>query len=163
MSLLGSEMLKEIIISKNIIRPDLILNALHLEIRTTLKQKENNSRDGMDIAVCAYNKTEKKLFYAGAHNPLVYAKNGNIEVIKADAIGIGGEQREQQRIFKLHEIRISAPVWVYIFSDGFQDQFGGNEGRKFMSKNFRQLLLNISTHNGTAQIDDVLVIGVEIS
>jgi serine phosphatase RsbU (regulator of sigma subunit) len=182
MSLLGSEMLKEIVKSKKIERPDLILNTLHLEIRATLKQKENNNRDGMDIALCAYCKTESKLLFAGAHNPLIIIKNGEKTVVKGDPMGIGGEQREMQRIFTLHEFPVSTQTWFYVFTDGFQDQFGGTDGRKFMSKNFRQLLLNISAHGANAQkllleesfegwlmkgkhkqIDDVLVIGVELN
>jgi hypothetical protein len=175
-------MLKEIVKSKKIERPDLILNTLHLEIRATLKQKENNNRDGMDIALCAYCKTESKLLFAGAHNPLIIIKNGEKTVVKGDPMGIGGEQREMQRIFTLHEFPVSTQTWFYVFTDGFQDQFGGTDGRKFMSKNFRQLLLNISAHGANAQkllleesfegwlmkgkhkqIDDVLVIGVELN
>lgn len=179
MSLVGQQALNRIVRQNGILEPDLILNELHLEIRSMLKQEQTDNQDGMDVSICLYDKKEKTLQFAGAKNPLVYVKNKEIFHIKGDKHPIGGKQKEEKRIFAKHTISIDEPTNFYIFSDGYQDQFGGKEDRKFMISNMRELLLEI--HNepideqnilldqtindwkkNTKQLDDILVIGFRI-
>jgi serine phosphatase RsbU (regulator of sigma subunit) len=177
MSMIGFNLLDEIT-NKGITRPDLILEELHRGVRFTLKQRETNNQDGMDMALCVINKEEKIIEFAGAKNPLIYINNGNVEQIKGDKNGIGGKNDEHK--FTLHKIDVKGPTWFYLFSDGYIDQFGGENGRKFMIKNFREMLVEIhklpmekqkehldnelKKWMGTKynQIDDVLVIGFKI-
>ncbi len=181
MSLVGNDLLSEIN-SLGITAPDLVLNELHKRIRKSLKQIETQNRDGMDIAICTYDPNLEILQFAGARNVLLYIQNGQMHVVKGDKMSIGGVQREQERIFTLHEISVAQPTACYMFSDGFQDQFGGNEGKKFMFRNLTQLLYNLHHRdmpeqrkelderlktwmmNGKyKQIDDVLVMGFRIN
>jgi len=177
MSMIGYNLLDEIT-NKGISRPDLILEELHRGVRFTLKQKETNNQDGMDMAICVIDKESKTLEYAGAKNPLIYIQNDEVFQIKGDKNGIGGKIDDHK--FEMHTIKVSSPTWFYIFSDGYIDQFGGDNGRKFMIKTFREYLFDI--YNKPAeeqrklldhklkewrgskfnQIDDILVIGFKL-
>lgn len=177
MSMIGYNLLDEIT-NKGINRPDLILEELHRGVRFTLKQKETNNQDGMDMALCVIDPNTKKLEFAGAKNPLIYVQDNKVNQIKGDKNGIGGKSDDHK--YELHTIDISKPTWFYIFSDGYIDQFGGENGRKFMIKKFREMLFQIhdlpmdeqktflekklNDWIGTryTQIDDVLVIGFKI-
>lgn len=178
MSMIGNNLLDEIT-ERGVTRPDLVLEQLDRGIQTSLKQNVTGNNDGMDMALCLIDRRERKLFYAGANNPLLYVRDGEMTQIKGSMAPVGGYQIKTKR-FELHEIPLDKPTTFYIFSDGYIDQFGGPLGRKFMVKNFRQLLHEISpmpfdeqrnilelTFNswlGTEypQIDDVLVIGFKI-
>lgn len=179
MSLVGQQALNRIV-SQNTIRPDLILNELHLAIRNLLKQDVSDNQDGMDISICSYNKKKKRIEFAGAKNPLVYIKNDELVQIKGDKHPIGGKQKEKERIFTNHVVEIDSPTIFYIFSDGYQDQFGGTEGRKFMIKRLKEMFLEIHKKSfndqqhildntfedwrkRNKQLDDVLVIGFRLS
>jgi serine phosphatase RsbU (regulator of sigma subunit) len=181
MTMVASEILNEIIQNKEITAPDLILNQLHKNIRKTLKQAETDNRDGMDLALITIDQASRKVQYAGAKNPLIYIQNNELHLIKGDKLPIGGEQREQERIFTKHEIAIDSPTTFYLFSDGFQDQFGGEQGKKFTIARLKELFLQIHTlplptqqqilhakfeqwtaQAGEKQIDDVLVAGVKL-
>lgn len=175
MSMIGYNLLDEIT-NKGITRPDMVLEQLHFGVRSTLKQNVTNNKDGMDLALCLIDKKEKKLTYAGANNPIIYIQNGKLTHIKGTMCSIGGVQDPIPK-FALHEIEITTPTAFYIFSDGFIDQFGGEEGRKFMIKHLKTLLLEIHTKpfdqqeailrqaisewmgNKYSQIDDILVMG----
>jgi serine phosphatase RsbU (regulator of sigma subunit) len=177
MSMIGYNLLDEIT-NKGITRPDLILEELHRGVRFALKQKETNNQDGMDMAICVIDKEKKFMEFAGAKNPLIYIQNGEVQQIKGDKNGIGGKLDDHK--FEAHTIDVSQPTWVYMFTDGYIDQFGGDQGRKFMIKNFRELLLEIHTMPmnqqkeyldkaikdwiGTkySQIDDLLVWGFKL-
>ncbi|HON17557.1 MAG TPA: SpoIIE family protein phosphatase [Salinivirgaceae bacterium] len=178
MSMIANNILEEIT-NKGISRPEMILEQLHFGVQTALKQNVTGNKDGMDIALCLVDKKSKKLVYAGANNPLIYIKNGEIFHIKGTAAPIGGAQNTISN-YETHEIPLDEPAVFYIFSDGFVDQFGGPDGRKFMIKKFRELLFEIHqlpfseqenllrvTFEGWKgdryqQIDDVLVIGFKI-
>ncbi len=179
MSMLGSAFLGQIVNEKGITRPDLILNELHLLIREALKQAESRNRDGMDMALCVYDPATQILEFAGAKNPLVYIQDNQIHQIKGDRAPIGGEQKEAERRFTRHHIHINRPTHLFLFSDGFSDQFGGPENKKFMIKNLRQLFLDIhqkplaEQHDHLDQVyeewkgkenatDDVLVLGMRL-
>ena len=178
MSMIGFNFLNDIE-HKGIFQPNEILNTLHLSVRRFLKQDETANKDGMDAAICFIDPQEKVLEFSGANNPLVYIQDGEMHVIKGDRSAVGGVDTDRNHRFVRHTVSIEKETWVYLFSDGYQDQFGGAEGRKFMSKKLRELLLEIhpqpfelqkqclsDTMNqwmgSTAQIDDILVIGFKV-
>jgi serine phosphatase RsbU (regulator of sigma subunit) len=181
MSMLGSAGISEIVFQKHIIEPDQILNELHLYIRQYLKQDVNQGRDGMDIAITVIDQEAKILTYAGAKNPILYVQNGEMQLIKGDKMPIGGEQREMSRIFTKHTISIDVPTTFYLFSDGYQDQFGGRNNKKFSSAQMRDLILQIHKEDMyeqklilkytiekwiedgmESQLDDILVVGIRL-
>jgi AraC family transcriptional regulator, chitin signaling transcriptional activator len=199
MSMIGMEMLNKIVIDNQILETGQILNHLHISIRKLLRQEYTDVNDGMDIAVCLIDKSNQKLFYSGAINPFIYIKDGVLTEIKGNRTPIGGKQRGNLRNFDTHEILLSrstiqenkvyqsdinvsasADLIFYLFTDGYQDQFGGPHGRKFMTKKFRELLFSIHSlpieeqeniisqtfdrwKEREKQIDDVLVMGIRIS
>jgi serine phosphatase RsbU (regulator of sigma subunit) len=188
MSIIGNTLLNEIVSEKNITEPSEILNELHAGVKTALKQNnsENERRDGMDIALCALNEDGTVLEYAGANRPLwIFRKNKQgeeaFEMVKANKFPIGGLEMENEvkRQFTNHSIRVEKGDMVYIFSDGYADQFGGSKGKKLMVGNMQKfaseiynkpvkeqeqlLLKNFLDWKGELeQIDDVLVIGFRI-
>jgi len=180
MSMIAYNLLN-MIVNKNIHEPDLILAELNRSVRFALQQYKNDNKDGMDMAICSIDKENKVIEYAGAKNPIVIIKDGVLEHIKGDKEPIGGSQGKSDRIYTKHTIAIDKPTTVYLFSDGFEDQFGGPEGKKFMIKNFKELLLSIHHEpfdkqkalldkaiedwKGTKekQIDDILVMGLRVS
>ena len=178
MSMIGFNFLNEIE-HKGIFQPNEILNTLHLSVRRFLKQDETANKDGMDAAICLIDPQRKVLEFAGANNPLVYIQEGKMHVIKGDRSAVGGVDTNRNHRFAKHTVSIEKETWVYLFSDGYQDQFGGEDGRKFMSKKLRELLLEIHSlpfdtqkqrlsdtmqqwMGNTAQIDDILVIGFKV-
>ncbi len=180
MSMIGDSLLNQIVIDKDIKHPDQILNELHTGIRKVLKQDESENRDGMDIAICVIDLQARTLEYAGARNPLYLFQQGEFRHIKADINSIGGQQYDPNRLFTAHSISLSSPTTFYLFSDGYQDQFGGPAGRKFMVKRFKELLKSIHhlpmaeqkeilenelfswMGTGFEQVDDILVMGVRV-
>lgn len=177
MSMIGYNLFDEIV-DKGITEPSLILKSMSDGVRFTLKQDETNNQDGMDMTVCVVDIEKKIVEFAGANNPLIYIQNNEVQQIKGNPFGIGGKNSKTD--FKTHIIKINQPTSFYIFSDGFIDQFGGENGKKFMIKNFREYLFSISKKDmqgqrlllkqklrdwmGTKyeQIDDILVIGFQI-
>lgn len=179
MSLIGFNLLNEITSMGFTKSAANILNHLHESVRGALRQDTTDNRDGMDVALCLIDKNNMVLDFAGAKNPLVYIRNGELFEIKGDKNPVGGLQREEERKFVSHKLALDTPTVFYIFSDGYLDQFGGEKGRKFMKKNFYSLLLEIHQKpmdeqkeilfktfkdwkGEQAQIDDVLVIGFKI-
>jgi ligand-binding sensor domain-containing protein/serine phosphatase RsbU (regulator of sigma subunit) len=187
MSIIGNSLLNEIIGEQHIYQPAEILNSLHVGVKTALNHNKGESerRDGMDIALCSFNKENLTLDYAGANRALwIYRKNiaDKAEIIKPDKFPIGGlefEFEEDKRRFTNHTVQLQKGDCVYIFSDGYADQFGGEKGKKFMVANLQRTFAEI-THKpmkeqyehlynvfsdwrgSYEQIDDVLVIGVRI-
>ena len=185
MSMLGNDYLNQIINLQGITSPDLVLNELHKNIRTTLKQDETENRDGMDIALIVIDPTTKTIEFAGASSPLTIVQNGEMDILLSSELPIGGFQKDKERIFTKHTISYEQPITFYVFSDGFQDQFGGPKGRRFAKKKLRKLLYEIHEQPMTEQkklldntlkdwmydpkhkrehkqIDDILVIGVRL-
>ena len=181
MSMAGSNILNQIVNEKGITSPDEILNHLHKEIRKTLKQGEqSDSNDGMDIALITFN-SDLEINFSGAQRPLWIIKNqGEPSLIetKGNKFAIGGAQIETERIFTNHTVLLTKGDSIYIFSDGFADQFGVTN-KKLMTSKFKEILLNIQQKSmkeqGTfldtfiedwkgkrEQIDDILVIGIRI-
>jgi len=158
------------------------LNRLSSKALNSDRSSENSVRDGMDLALCVLDRERMTLEYAGAHNPLYLIRKGRIEIFRADKISIGSTESMNEEFTK-YRINLERDDMIYIFSDGYVDQFGGSQGRKFMYEPFRQLLLSIAVeptvnqhrileetlhewlHAGESpqeQIDDILVMGVKV-
>ena len=181
MSMLGVSFLTEIVGKYGEdTRANLTLNSLRSNVKKMLKQRgeKDEAKDGMDISLCVLDLENDVLQFAGAYNPLYLIRNGELIVYKADKMPIGIHIFEKES-FTNHEIQLQKGDTFYIFSDGYVDQFGGEKGRKFMVKPFKELLLEIQdksmdeqkailddvlTHwmKGFNQIDDILVIGFRI-
>ena len=157
--------------------PGKILDKTREIIIQEFEKSEEEVRDGMDIALCSLE--GKKLRYAGANNPLWVAKKGAEEIleIRADKQPIG--KYETQTPYATHVLDLEAGDTIYIFSDGYADQFGGAKGKKFKAANFKKLLLSVQNEpmerqreivdevfenwkGSIEQLDDVCVIGVRI-
>ena len=181
MSVIGSNLLYEIIESQRILSPAKILDALNENVRRHLNQDQTNNRDGMDMSICVIDKESNVLTFAGAKNPLLHVHDNKTEIIKGDRFPIGSFDKHGQKPFKEHTIIPKKGSVFYMYSDGFQDQFGGLEGRKYMSRRFQEYLKSISLlpikkqkkelaqefrewkdSGNENQIDDVLVIGFKI-
>jgi serine phosphatase RsbU (regulator of sigma subunit) len=176
LSMIGYNLLDDIT-QRGIFKPGLILKELNAGIRKALRQDETDNRDGMDMALCLFDPQRRVMEFSGAKNPMIYISNGEAVRVRGDKESIGGGNVDPSYEYTTQEIPIEGPTWFYLFSDGFIDQFGGKDGRKFMIKNFSDLLQHIHelpaceqreilkiTFNewkrkDYAQVDDVLVIG----
>ena len=180
MSMIGVTFLNEIIIEKNITDAGQILDMMRERVINALDQtnKSRGANDGMDMSICVIEKKTKKMQFSGAFNPMICIRNNEIIEIKGNRMPIGIYAKMKNN-FNSHILDLQADDRIYLFSDGYQDQFGGSNGRKFLIKNFRKLLLEInqlplnsqkeilnSTLNNWkgefAQVDDILVIGFKI-
>jgi serine phosphatase RsbU (regulator of sigma subunit)/Tfp pilus assembly protein PilF len=184
MSLLGISYLTEIVQRREITLANLVLNELRRLIKNSLRQhgERDEAKDGIDMALCVLNLKNRVMQFSGANNPLylIRERNGEpeLEEIKADRMPLGFYQG-RDRTFTNHDITLEEGDTFYIFSDGFIDQKGGEENKRYRSKAFKNLLLEIqdlpmpdqrkimdkalSSWMGTnPQTDDVLVIGVRM-
>ncbi len=185
MSMLGLSALKEILTRLENISSDEILNILREHIIISLHQsgKQGEAADGMDIALCVLDEEKMELEYSGANNPLYLLRqneSAEFEIItyKPDKMPIGIYYNMQSN-FNKHTIKLLTNDRIYIFTDGYEDQFGGEEGKKFLSKNFRTLLQSIQKYSmdeqktqleqtlelwkgNNEQVDDILIIGIKI-
>jgi serine phosphatase RsbU (regulator of sigma subunit) len=184
MSMIGNEFLNEIVTLQDIESPELVLAELHKKVRKALKQADSDNRDGMDVSLCVIDRANQVLEFAGAKSPLIYLRQndaGQPEVhhLKGDKNPIGGLQKEAERVFAKHLVPLDKPTSFYIFTDGFQDQFGGPEGRKFSIGQMKDLFLanyqmpmdrqrgllrNTLTEwmGNEKQIDDILLLGFRV-
>jgi serine phosphatase RsbU (regulator of sigma subunit) len=180
MSMIGMKALNGLV-NRGMAETHLMLDALDTEIRTALRQEVSGNNDGMDIALCIYREKQKMLEFSGAKIPLVYIQNHELFKIKSDTHSIGGRKKNNDTFsFKKHQIAIDKPTVLYLFSDGYKDQFGGPANTKFLSKKLHKLLLQIhelpmeeqmnllekaiTEWKGTReQTDDILVMGIKIS
>jgi len=180
MSMLGVALLNQIVGENREIKANEILTELRKKVISTLHQQggDSETKDGMDMSLLIFDRQKKKIEFSGAHNPLYLLRNDEINIYKADKMPIGITFR-RDKDFSLHEIDYQDGDICYIFSDGYVDQFGGPDNRKFLSKRFRKLLLEINKKpldeqlehlnqsfdnwkGSYEQIDDILVIGVKI-
>jgi len=179
MSMIGNNLLNQIVNESGITSPDEVLNHLHEEVRKALKQNEQHeSRDGMDIAFLCFT-DDGFLECAAAQRPVWIVRDGGLTEIKGNKFSIGGLQTEEKRTFTKHRIQLLPGDVIYISSDGYADQSGGPNGKKFLSKQLKNLLVEISDkpaaeqeknlqqtlhswQGNTEQVDDVLVIGIKI-
>lgn len=146
MSMIGSDRLNIIVNERNVTDPGKILSELNRAIKKSLKQKgeeEESTRDGMDAAICTVDLDTNKLVYAGAHRPLWIIQNNNFKEIKATKVAIAGFTKDEQ-VFKEHSIDIEQGMKFYMTTDGYADQFGGINGKKYMVKRMKKYILSIS-------------------
>jgi len=184
MSMIGNTLLNEIVNEKEITEPAKVLNELNEKVVFTLNQNSGDqqgfSEDGMDITFCSYNTKTKQLELAMANHSAILINQGNVKSIEGDIYSIGGNVGIEGVKFSSHKIDITSETTLYMFSDGFQDQFGGNRNQKYMSPRFldflakiqdqpfeeHQNLLELEYNNwkgDSKQIDDVLVIGIRFT
>jgi len=143
MSMLGVSFLNEIVNKTSKLKANYILEELRTRVITTLSQShEGETKDGMDIALCILNHKTNKLQFSGAFNPLYLIRNNSLSEIKADRMPIG-IYHDEEPDFTNNEIQLQKSDCLYIFSDGYVDQFGGYAGKKLLTKTLKEILLNI--------------------
>ncbi|MEO1051699.1 MAG: PAS domain S-box protein [Bacteroidota bacterium] len=180
LSLIGYFLLNDIVKSRKITDPGVILDQLDEGVTQTLRQDQDDSKtkDGMDIALCKINPDGKTIEYAGAHRPLYVVKGGEMEEVKGNKFAIGGGIYKNQTNFTNTKVTLGKGDSLYFCSDGFPDQFGGPENRKFGPKRLRSLIMDVHNRPMTEayqafddswedwkgdkkQTDDVLLIGIK--
>jgi serine phosphatase RsbU (regulator of sigma subunit) len=182
MSIIGMDLLSQAVNQQNINEPAKILDYLNIEIRKKLRKEAQDElilKDSMDIAIISYQKSDNKIQYSGALVPLTIVRNGKLLEHKPQFTSIGVSPELFKRSFKQQTIDIQPGDWIYLYSDGYMDQFGGENKRKYMRSQFFSTLLDISQYGGerqkdelkkkfmdwkgnNEQIDDVLVLGIKV-
>ncbi len=179
MSMIGHNLLNHIVVEKGIVKPGEILTDLDIGIQSALKQSslETDTRDGMDIALCAIDAEKEELHYSGAFRPLYIVRKNELIIYQGNKFPVGGVQGYNKK-FESHFIKLQKEDIVYMFSDGYADQFGGEHSKKFMVKKFQKLLLEINLlpmraqkdflektmenwMGSQEQVDDILIIGIK--
>jgi two-component system, sensor histidine kinase LadS len=144
MSLIGTSLLNTIILEHNIFLPNIILYYLNTFLHDFFNKNNQKVHESMDLSVLVYHKKSKKLRYAGAMQSLYYVKENQFAEIKGNrsAIGMARNNELVETFYDLHEIVVNSPTTFYLSTDGYKDQFGGKDNRKFMAKNLKKLLFN---------------------
>ncbi len=199
MSMLGNSFLNEIVNEYNIYNPADILDLLRLKVIKTLRQRETNTKDGMDIAICVINTQLREINYAGAFNPVYITSSENdeasggfevhvnefvpdkyLKIMPADRFPVGIVEGQHNDMFTNKKYHYHVGDCLYLFSDGLADQFGGAQGKKYKTKQLKDLLLKISRYDmdfqllsisedfenwkgAHEQVDDILMIGIKLS
>ncbi|MBI4945881.1 MAG: SpoIIE family protein phosphatase [Bacteroidetes bacterium] len=183
MSIVGYNLLKQITSKNQETSPARILDELSKGVSETLHQRnyeESTAKDGMDITLCSFDQRTKELEFAAAFNPLFLVREGEIFEIKGNKFPIGIFLEKEAKKFTNHRLQLEKGDVIYIFSDGYADQFGGVKGKKFMQSQFRNLLLDIHTkpmpeqkrlldqtlerwRGNEDQVDDILVMGMRVN
>ncbi|NJK85684.1 MAG: SpoIIE family protein phosphatase [Bacteroidales bacterium] len=180
MSMLGIAHINEIVNTAEFDCADQILNELKERIMNSLHQRdeESKSKDGMDIALCIIDLENLEMQFSGAYNPVYIMTNNNLEVLRGDRMPIGFHYKEDC-YFTCHHYSLKKGDTIYLFSDGYCDQFGGENHNKFMTKRFNHLLLDINQYplpkqkewlentmrewmDDKDQVDDITVLGIKI-
>jgi len=146
MTVMGVDSLEEIVNSEKIWQPHQILYKLDQRITAATTQRQSTGRqirDGMDIVILVFEEGTDKAYFAGAKNPLFHIRGKEQLLTKGSTSAIGGTAKKAKS-FDMHEITYQKGDVFYLYSDGFQDQFGGEKGMKYMSKIFREKLVSIS-------------------
>lgn len=174
MSVIGSTILNQTINRATVNNAGSALNAFNKKISETLRA----IRDGMDMSLCVINFESLELQYAGANNPIYIVNNKELREFKATKLAIGADS-EHEKVFSNNIIPLQKGDCIYLFTDGYADQFGGVNGKKYKYGKFKELLINIQQHpmpeqrnilekefndwkGNLEQVDDVLVIGIRI-
>ncbi|MCW3084674.1 MAG: protein serine/threonine phosphatase [Bacteroidetes bacterium] len=184
MSIVGFNALNQAINEYRLLQPGDVLNKMNRLLADTLhaSDKEKSVQDGMDISLCLIDPQQKMLQFAGAFNSLWIVRNKELIEYKANKFPVGGSDAFEQtgeQVFTNNELSLTSGDCIYMFTDGYADQFGGPEGKKFKHKNLKELLLGIQDKNikeqqqaltdkqeewrgNLEQVDDILIIGVRI-
>jgi two-component system, sensor histidine kinase LadS len=182
MSILAHNILNLVVKEMNLTRPGQILTEVNKKVNETLSSSNDfmDGEYGMDVALINLDREKMEIQYAGAYNPLYIIRKGELLETRADRISIGNTSNNVRNYFTNHIINVEKGDMLYIFSDGFADQFGGPNRRKFMLGSFNKLLIEIHSLSMDAQkeklnkvfaewkgsndqIDDILVMGVRVS
>ena len=180
MSMIGYGLLNEIVNVYGVTDPAKILARLNFGVRKALKQNvpDNRRCDGMDMAMCLIDRGHNTIKFAGANRHLVLARDRELEVVKGDRFGIGGIYSETAAEYKSSVVKIKKGDVIYLFTDGYSDQFGGANGSRMMTKNLLKILQRSlsfglteqehvlkhwlqSWQRGFLQTDDILVLGAQ--
>lgn len=180
LSMLGISFLSKIVNERGIIQPSIILNRLRMNIISHLHQtnKDVSAGDGMDMSIISIDKRNGMMEFAGAMNPIYIVRNGHFIELKPDRMPVGYYDNED-RSFSSSKVAIKPNDQIYMFSDGYYDQFGGKDGLKMKTKKFKEILSRCALKSneeqtnileeeflswkGTyEQVDDILVLGIQI-
>ena len=179
MSLVGHNGLNQVVKERGLTKPNEVLDQLNrIAFETLHKDRDQYVRDGMDMALCTYHPQEQLLEFAGANCPLYVVRGAQVLQFAPNKMPIGGFELKD-KVFVGHTIQLQKDDAVYIFSDGYADQFGGPRGKKFFYRQFRELLIRITPETperkkallieafndwkGTQeQVDDLLVMGMQV-
>lgn len=181
LSLMGQNLLNQAVHERHLVRPAAILDYLNAGIQHTLNQykKAGELRDGMDISLCVFEKGTMKMHFAGAINPMYIIREGMLIQSKGNRFSIGSYFDNKMRPFTNQDTELQEGDVIYLFTDGYPDQFGGEDDRKMSHRRFRELLLAIHTEEmpvqkkmledqlstwmqDSIQTDDICVIGIRI-
>lgn len=181
LSLMGNNLLNQAVHERNLSRPSAVLDYLNAGIQHTLNQYKSAGelRDGMDIALCVFDHSRRKLQFAAAINPLYIIRDGMLIQSKGNRFSIGSYFDNKMRPFTNQEMELQSGDMIYLFTDGYPDQFGGEDDRKMSHRRFRELLMSIhhlpvdeqkqmledqlhAWMGSAKQTDDICVIGVRI-
>jgi serine phosphatase RsbU (regulator of sigma subunit) len=180
LSIVGYNAIAQTVNEMNITKPDDVLISMNSIIKKILHQDSRSDiRDGMDMALCTFDRKTGILEYSGANNPIYIVSDGKMQVVKASKLTIGSIQEEVRYLPEHHSIQLKKGDCFYIFSDGYADQFGGKDNKKFKTSRMQELLLSINQqpmqeqekliHTAftdwkgmNEQVDDILVIGVRV-
>jgi serine phosphatase RsbU (regulator of sigma subunit) len=180
MSIIGHNSLNKVVREYGLTRPSAILDQLNIEvIKSILQSQEKGINDGMDLALIAFDRKKFTLEFAGAYNPLYLVRNGEVIVYKADRFPIGMTTMEQKKTFANQTVDIQPGDMLYMCSDGYADQFGSSEVKKFKSVNVKKILSEIWSlpvyeqkdrlekeimdwKGDLPQVDDIMFIGTKV-
>jgi serine phosphatase RsbU (regulator of sigma subunit) len=180
MSILGVAFLNEIVNKTVIIRANEILNQLSGQVIKSLHQtgKNDETKDGMEIALCILDFNSNKLQFSGAYRPMYLIRENELHELTGDNMPIGIYEDEENS-FSNKEMPFKKGDMIYLFTDGYIDQIGGTNRKTFRSQNFRNLLLEIHRESmqeqkkilekvlnewrgETEQVDDILIVGIKV-
>lgn len=177
MSMIGNTLLNEIVNERNITDTRKIASLLDEKIIHVLRQHEGSQKyDGMDVSICYIDKAKKEIKFTGAHHAM-YFHNGKLQKIKGDLYSIGGAHQRNSKVFTTRTIDYQEGLCLYFLTDGYCDQSGGRENKRFSSKQFETILIGMQNDSmpeqkkklqyafenwkgTTNQRDDVLVVGI---
>ncbi len=144
MSMLGNSFLNELVVENKLFKADEILNRLRDKVIAALfQQGQTEQKDGMDMALCVWNKMDNSLEFAGANNALYLVRDKQLIEYKGDKMPIGTYLEENKK-FTAQKISLATGDMIYLSTDGFADQFGGEKGKKFKYKQLEELLVDVS-------------------
>ncbi|BDD10260.1 hypothetical protein FUAX_26920 [Fulvitalea axinellae] len=178
MSIIGNNLLEEIIRVNGETSVDNILSELDRRLKEKFALNDKTFEDGMEIGLCRWDPEINELRYAGARIKLSYFADGELQVLKGDRRSIG-ERHRGHEVFTEHVLKIDKPTSLYLYTDGFRDQFGGPRSKKFLDKRLRKVLSEIQDlpmeeqentlmrtfidwKQEESQVDDVLVLGFQL-
>ena len=181
MSVIGLNLFRQAVSKSKSTKPSDIIAYIDLGLRRVFKKRGGDTtiKDGMDLAICNFNLKKMEMAFAGVYNPIYHIRGGILNIIKADKKPIGHAVTDKEYKYNNHQIKLEKDDTVYLFSDGYADQFGGNQGKKYMYSRLRKLLIEINPlpmveqgevlskefeqwKSNLAQIDDVCLIGIRI-